>query len=69
VTQHWKVRTLPDLLRVAGTVVAAVMHYDIKTSDDEEIPPEGIRIPINNVATVVLKRHEKYKSFVVVTIF
>jgi hypothetical protein len=69
VTQHWAVRTLPELLRVAETIIGAVMGHDIETSDDEEMPPEGIRILINSVATAVLKRHEKYNSFVVVTIF
>jgi hypothetical protein len=71
VTQHWMVRTLPELLRVAETTDGAVMRYDLEVCDDERshMPPEGIRIPINSVATAVLKRHEKYNSFVVVTIF
>jgi hypothetical protein len=71
VTQHWAVRTLPELVRVAETVIAAVMRYDTKISDEDwsRAPPDGIRIPINDVATAVLKRHEKYNSFVVVTIF
>ena len=71
VTQHWAVRTLPELLRVAETIAAAVMRYDLEVCDDERshMPPDGIRIPINSVATAVLKRHEKYNSFVVVTIF
>jgi hypothetical protein len=71
VTQHWAVRTLPELVRVAETVIAAVMRYDTKISDEDwsRAPPDGIRIPINDVATAVLKRHEKYNSFVAITIF
>jgi hypothetical protein len=71
VTQHWAVRTIPELVRVAETVVASVMRFDNKISDEDwsRAPPDGIRIPVNDVATAVLKRHEKYNSFVVVTIF
>jgi hypothetical protein len=71
VTQHWAVRTLPELLRVAETITAAVMRYDLEVCDDERshMQPVGIRIPINSVATAVLKRHEKYNSFLVATIF
>jgi hypothetical protein len=47
------------------------MRYDAKISDEDwsRAPPDGIRIPITPVAMAVLKRHEKYNSFVVVTIF
>jgi hypothetical protein len=71
VTQHWAVRTIPELVRVAGTVVHAVTSFDSKITDDDwsRAPSEGIRIPVNDVATAVLKRHEKYGAFVVVTIW
>jgi hypothetical protein len=71
VTQHWAVRTIPELVRVAETVIHAVMRYDSKISDEDwnHAPPDGIRIPVNDVATAVLKRHEKHGAFVVVTLF
>ena len=48
VTQHWAVRTIPELVRVAETVVMAVMRYDNKISDEDwsRAPEEGIRIPV-----------------------
>jgi hypothetical protein len=71
VTQHWAVRTIHELVRVAETVIHEVMRHDIKISEEDwkRAPPEGIRIPINEVATAVLKRHDKYGAFVVVTIW
>jgi hypothetical protein len=71
VTQHWAVRKLDQLLKVIETIVHGVMRYDSKISDEDwrRAPPEGIRIPVNSVATAVLKRHEKYGAFVVVTCF
>jgi hypothetical protein len=71
VTQHWAVRTIPELVRVAETVIHAVMRYDNQISDEDwsRAPPDGIRIPVNNVATAVLKRHKKFGAFVVVTLF
>jgi hypothetical protein len=69
--QHWAIRTVPELVKVAATVITSVMRYDNALGDDsrDNIPPEGVRIPINSVATAVLKRHEKYKAFVVITLF
>jgi hypothetical protein len=43
----------------------------MKISDEDwsRASSEGIKIPVNDVATAVLKRHEKYGAFVVVTLF
>jgi hypothetical protein len=70
VTQHWAVRTIPELVKVAETVIHAVMEYDMKSDADwSRASSEGIKIPVSDVATAVLKRHEKYGAFVVVTLF
>jgi hypothetical protein len=68
------VRTVPELVRVVETIEAATTRY-AKEADEKggtdawcNIPPKGVRYPINDAAMMVLQRHEKRKTLVVATI-
>jgi hypothetical protein len=68
------VRTVPELVRVVETIEAATTRYakeaDEKDGPDSwcDIPPRGVRYPINDAAMMVLQRHTKRKVLVVATI-
>jgi hypothetical protein len=72
--QRWRVRTVPELVRVVETVEAATARYaqeaDEKGGPDAwcDIPSKGVRYPVNSAATMVLQRHTKRKTLVVATI-
>jgi hypothetical protein len=74
VCQRWEVRTVPQLVRVVETIEVATARYakqaDEKGGPDSwcNIPPKGVRFPINDAAMMVLQRHTKRKTLVVATI-
>jgi hypothetical protein len=68
------VRTVPQLVGVARTIEAAVGRYAVeagaKGSKDAwlDIPPQGVRYPVNGAAVMVLQKHVTRDVPVVVTI-
>jgi hypothetical protein len=73
--QRWKVRTVPELVRVVETIEAAVRRCADETIGDrgpeawqQKIPPQGLRYPVNSSATMVLQWYAERGIPVVATI-